>query len=109
MYIGSIILGICTVVIARFFLYNFIQKLEDKESCSMGLDCSEGSIEFYEKLINRNKILRDTLVDGASYFDKEGKQHSINNIHNYLIKLYELFVSIKRKLYDAYYKYTIYK
>lgn len=46
--------------------------MEDKNACAMGLDCSEGSLEFYEKLINRNKILRDNLVDGSRYFDKEG-------------------------------------
>lgn len=72
MYIGAIILGLCTAILYRLYLYSFLQIIEDKNACAMGLDCSEGSLEFYEKLINRNKILRDNIVDGTRYFDKEG-------------------------------------
>lgn len=46
--------------------------LNNLGACRLGLDCSEGSIEYYDKLIERNKILRKVLVDGEKLVDANG-------------------------------------
>jgi len=72
MYFGVILSGVCLAVMARFVLYRFLQRIEDRKACNLGLDCAMGSQEFYEKLLNRNQILRDSIKNGHIFFDKDG-------------------------------------
>ena len=64
MYAGAIVVFTTKAIASRFFLYRFLDYIVDKKACQMGLDCSEGSQEFYEKLIVRNKFLRNLIDDG---------------------------------------------
>lgn len=42
----------------------------------MGLDCAEGSLEYYDKMLERNKILRKVLPNGEKLIDAEGNHLS---------------------------------
>ncbi len=80
MYAGVVVAVCSLMVLVRFVYIRYLQDIEDKQACNFGLDCAEGSQEFYEKLINRNKILREFMVDGHRYFDKDGNylKHIVN-------------------------------
>ncbi len=80
MYVGAIVAVCSLMVLIRFAYFRLMQTIEDKQACNFGLDCAEGSQEFYEKLINRNKILREAMTDGHKYFDKDGNylKHVVN-------------------------------
>ncbi len=49
------------------------EKSVDEKACRMGLDCAQGSIEFYDKLIERNKILREVYPNGRELIDERGE------------------------------------
>ena len=72
MYAGAIVVFTTIAIASRFFLYIFLDYIVDKKACQMGLDCSEGSQEFYEKLIVRNKFLRNLIYDGQKFIDQDG-------------------------------------
>lgn len=72
MYLGVVFIGLCVSVLTKVLFYPFLEKFEDKKACQMGLDCAEGALEFFEKNINRNKVLREVIEDGHRYFDKDG-------------------------------------
>jgi hypothetical protein len=72
MYFKTIFVFASIAIAVRFLIYKFLDYNIDRKSCQMGLDCSEGSQEFYEKLILRNKILRNVLPNGHLLIDQEG-------------------------------------
>ena len=72
MYFKSILVFVSLAVAGRFLIYKFLDYNIDRKSCQMGLDCSEGSQEFYDKLILRNKILRNVLPNGHQLIDQDG-------------------------------------
>lgn len=71
-YLGSGLFALAFMISSRLFTKKLIDKTDDLEACQMGLDCSEGSIEFYDKLMCRNKILRQLLPNGDTLIDSEG-------------------------------------
>lgn len=72
MYFRAILVSIGLAVVCRFLIYKFLDYLVDKKACQMGLDCSEGSQEFYEKQLIRNKFLRNIIPNGSEFIDKDG-------------------------------------
>ena len=37
----------------RWLTHNMVDDADDKQACTMGLDCAEGGVEFYERLLER--------------------------------------------------------
>ena len=72
MYLGAILAGVTVSLLSKFLIYKYVDQLDDKNACRLGLDCCQGSQEFYQKLIKRNQILRELIPDGSKYIDKDG-------------------------------------
>ena len=72
MYIGVALIALTVTFFSKFFIYKSYDRLIDEEACGLGLDCCEGSLEYYDKLINQNKILRDVIPDGHEIIDEDG-------------------------------------
>ena len=59
-------------LVGRIFAKRFNDEKDERQACSFGLDCCEGSVEYYEKMLNRNKILRKVLENGENLIDEQG-------------------------------------
>ena len=59
-------------IFSRMLLESVLEKRIDVETCNFGLDCCEGAAEYYEKMLNRNKILRSVIQDGTYLIDEDG-------------------------------------
>jgi hypothetical protein len=80
----------------------------------MGLDCAEGSIEYYDNVIQRNKLIREVIREGHSLIDPEGnflKQviripftDRFFYINSYGLKLTERKENCKKELHNMIYK-----
>lgn len=51
-----------------------ISRIRDSSTISYGLDILEGGIEFHEKQLARNRILRELLPNGKDFFDQDGER-----------------------------------
>lgn len=51
-----------------------VSRIRDSTTVSYGLDILEGGIEFHEKQIERNRILRELLPNGKDFFDQDGER-----------------------------------
>ena len=51
-----------------------VSRIRDSSSTSYGLDFLEGGIEFLEKQLERNRILRELLPTGKDFFDPDGER-----------------------------------
>lgn len=51
-----------------------VSQLRDSSSTSYGLDILEGGIEYLEKQLERNRILRELLPNGKNLFDVDGER-----------------------------------
>lgn len=71
-FIMSSLIALCGIIGIRIFSKRINDKLQDYDACQIGLDCCEGSIEFYDKLLERNKLIRKVLPDGDKLIDQEG-------------------------------------
>lgn len=99
--VASLFAG-CIIVGSRMFVQKYVETIMDTgkekmicsrnydslrtqilclETCRLGLDCCEGSIEYFDKLIERNKILRQVLPDGPKLIDADG---------NYLVNPFQV-------------------
>jgi len=65
----------------RFFISRLRESSFDFQACNLGLDCCEGSLDYFDKLLQRNKILREVLTNGHQLFNEQG------NFRKSLIKL----------------------
>lgn len=71
-YVLSGLLAFTIILASKLFISKALQNTIDFQACQMGLDCCMGSVEFYEKMIERNKILRDILINGHKLIDSSG-------------------------------------
>lgn len=55
-----------------------ISRIRDSSNVSNGLDVLEGGIEFLEKQLERNRILRELLPNGKDFFDQDGERRKTN-------------------------------
>lgn len=60
------------------FINVFKEGCADFEAAHLGKDYSEGGVEYYEKMLERNKILKK--VDEISLFDDDGEIYSFRGI-----------------------------
>jgi hypothetical protein len=51
-----------------------VTRIRDSTTTSYGLDLLEGGIEYLEKQLERNRILRELLPNGKDYFDQDGER-----------------------------------
>jgi hypothetical protein len=51
-----------------------VSRVRDSTTISYGLDLLEGGIEFLEKQLERNRILRELLPNGKDLFDQDGER-----------------------------------
>lgn len=51
-----------------------VSRIRDSATTSYGLDMLEGGIEFLEKQLERNRILRELLPNGKDIFDQDGER-----------------------------------
>jgi hypothetical protein len=51
-----------------------VSRIRDSITTSYGLDILEGGIEFLEKQLERNRILRELLPNGKDFFDPDGER-----------------------------------
>jgi len=51
-----------------------VSRLRDSSTTSYGFDLLEGGIEFLEKELERNRILRELLPNGKDLFDPDGER-----------------------------------
>lgn len=51
-----------------------ISRIRDSDNVSYGLDLLEGGIEFFEKQVERNRILRELLPNGKDLFEPDGER-----------------------------------
>ncbi len=51
-----------------------VSRIRDSSTTSYGLDLLEGGIEYLEKQIERNRILRELLPNGKDFFDQDGER-----------------------------------
>ena len=51
-----------------------VGRIRDSSNTSNGLDVLEGGIEFLEKQLERNRILRELLPNGKDFFDQDGER-----------------------------------
>jgi hypothetical protein len=51
-----------------------VSRIRDSSTASYGLDVLEGGIEFTEKQLERNRILRELLPNGKNFFDADGER-----------------------------------
>lgn len=65
-------IALSTSIISRMILEPILEKKLDVEACNFGLDCCEGAVEYYEKMLNRNKMLRSIIKDGTYLIDEDG-------------------------------------
>lgn len=72
LYLISSTMVLASSLVGRIFAKRFNDQKDEKQACSFGLDCCEGSVEYYEKMLNRNKILRKVLENGENLIDEEG-------------------------------------
>jgi hypothetical protein len=68
-----IILGIFVTITFRRVFLKLKDAIHDGEACESGLDACQGSIEYYDKAIKRNQILRQIIEDGSTIIDSEGE------------------------------------
>ena len=72
LYTRLFISAAALATLSRYLLYPMVQKDQDKQACELGLDCCEGSLEYFDKQIERNKLLRKVIDDGDKLIDTEG-------------------------------------
>ncbi len=51
-----------------------VSRIRDSTTTSYGLDLLEGGIEYLEKQLERNRILRELLPNGKDFFDQDGER-----------------------------------
>ncbi|CAF1253722.1 unnamed protein product [Rotaria sordida] len=51
-----------------------VSRIRDSSTISYGLDLLEGGIEYLEKQLERNRILRELLPNGKDLFDQDGER-----------------------------------
>ncbi|CAF2568011.1 unnamed protein product [Rotaria sp. Silwood2] len=51
-----------------------VSRIRDSTTTSYGLDLLEGGIEYLEKQLERNRILRELLPNGKDLFDQDGER-----------------------------------
>lgn len=73
-YVFSWLSALIAVSLPRLFALDrrIAERSDDLKACNMGLDCCEGSISFYDSLLERNKALREALPNGKELIDEEG-------------------------------------
>jgi hypothetical protein len=72
MYLGAFMMAVVVDVSSRWLIRSYLDRIDDTLACSRGLDCCEGSLEYYDKLIARNKMMRLFIDDGRRLIDEEG-------------------------------------
>ena len=51
-----------------------VSRMRDSSTISYGLDLLDGGIEFLDKQLQRNRILRELLPNGKDLFDADGER-----------------------------------
>ena len=95
--------ALVSLLAGRFFSRRFNEKINEKQTCAFGLDCCEGSVEYYEKMLNRNKILRKFLEDGTNLIDEQGNllKQSVRipfTEYQFFIKNFSLSISERKTI-----------
>jgi len=67
-------LGIFVWLLARTVINSFYLSEADRKVCDIGLEYIHGGIEYYEKLIQRNLILRNIIPDGKKLYSEQGNK-----------------------------------
>jgi hypothetical protein len=71
-YTVSSILAIGFALSIRKLLQIYHENQQDKKTIFSGIDMAEGSIEYYEKMLERNKLIRQVMYNGNEYIDESG-------------------------------------
>lgn len=71
-FVLSGLFALTVILSSKFFIAKVFESIIDFQACQMGLDCCMGSVEFYEKMIQRNKVLREILINGHKLIDSNG-------------------------------------
>ncbi|CAF0712624.1 unnamed protein product [Brachionus calyciflorus] len=72
LYVFSGLTALSIIFSSKLITKKILEESNDSKACQMGLDCCEGSIEFYDKELERNRLLRLVLPDGEKLIDSEG-------------------------------------
>lgn len=78
LYVTVGMLALVAMLASRLLTQILVDYNADVKACRLGLDACEGSIEYYDKLLERNKILRQLIDGGERLIDPNG---------NYLVKI----------------------
>ena len=65
---GTLMYGIAVNCLSRKTLNETL----DQMACQLGLQYSQGGVEFYSKAIKRAQLLREKLPEAVEYFNEDG-------------------------------------
>lgn len=71
-YTVSTIIALGFAFSFRKLLQIYHQYKQDKKTIFSGIDMAQGSLEYYEKMLQRNKIIRQVMQNGHDYIDENG-------------------------------------
>lgn len=80
--------GICIFLLIRTIIENSFQHNADKKVCDLGEEYIRGGIEYYDKLIQRNLVLRNIIPNGNNIYSEKGNELSIISIFSELSLTY---------------------
>lgn len=66
--------GVFICLLLRTTVENFYQSEADKKLCCIDEEYIHGGIEYYEKLIQRNLVLRDIVPNGDQIYSEKGNK-----------------------------------
>lgn len=93
-------LGIFVWLFAHTVVNNFYLSKADEKVCDIGLEYIHGGIEYYEKLIQRNLILRNIIPDGKNLYSEQGNKLAFISVFSELPLTYrKKYLENKLKIY----------
>lgn len=72
-YTKSILIATLATITLRYLLNLWSQNRKDSKTMDLGIDMCDGGIEYYTKLIERNRLLRDFVENGNELIDENGE------------------------------------
>lgn len=83
--------GVFVCLLARNAIENIYQNKADENACDIGIEYIHGGIEYYEKLIQRNLVLRNIIPGGEKIYSERG------NAFGFISVLSELPLTYRKK------------
>lgn len=93
--------GVFVCFLVRTAIENCFQNNADNQVCNLGEEYIRGGIEYYDKLIQRNLVLRNILPDGNNMYSEKGNELSLISVFSELSLTYR-----KKNLESKLKKYT---